>query len=186
MKYILTITIAILFFNCKPKLKIYDTYALMKDIHKRDDNFYVKDISKNYRHLKGNWQWTNELDTLIIEIKPIFKKKLGENYYPPKKNAFYDTNQINVKFIKNGEVIVDQINIEHENCLYVDHLGVNTNMFYVYERCTGPNYVKPILMFVGNDLLLINRWNEKEGVFIKKEGAYEVKIPRTITLKRML
>ena len=82
--------------------------------------------------------------------------------------------------------MIDQINTDYENCLYADHLGVYTNMFYVLERCIGPNYSPATLIYVGNDLLLINQWNEKEGVFIKKEGAYEVKIPRTITLKRML
>ena len=188
MKYILILLATILFFSCKPNLKIYDAHGLLKPIKIRKDNYYIKESNGSNTRLKGSWVWTNNNDTLLLKSTPIIKKKYGEDNLPtPKKNVYHDFNQISLKYVKDGKVIVDNLSSNDNNCLIANHLEVLTNMFYVYDKCSTDAYIEPpVLMFVGNDLLLINQWNEKEGVFIKKEGAYEVKIPRTITLKRML
>tara|TARA_R110000796_G_C14540824_1_gene432881 strand:- start:159 stop:722 length:564 start_codon:yes stop_codon:yes gene_type:complete len=175
----------LIFSGCSPKLKVYDVFGLMEDIKTKKDNYYIKDVHNYYDRLKGNWIWTNNNDTLILKSTRINKKRFGDNWLG-NKNTFYDTNEITYKYIKDGKEIIDQFNEnEPEGCLFADHLGIYTNMFYVYWRCGGFVVDPPVLLFIGNDLVLINKWNEEEGVFLEKEGKYKIIIPRTITLKRM-
>lgn len=158
----------------------------MKGVKLRDDNYYLKDESLSYEQLKGEWLWTNKSDTLTLKIVPIYKKKYDENIYSKRQNAYYDTALIQAKFSKQGDVIVNQISYpENDVCLFAQPLGIYTTMFYVYNKCRIGVFDQPVLMFAGNDLVLVNKWNEEEGVFFEKDGEYKIVIPRTITLKRL-
>jgi hypothetical protein len=156
----------------------------MKPVDKRKDNFYIKDFSGSNERLKGKWIWTNNKDTLVLKFTPIYKMKYDERVFNY-KNAYYDTNKINIKYIEKGNVLFD--NLEEgslENCLFANHLEILTTMFYLYNKCESGIFNHPVLMIVGNDLVLVNKWNEDMGVLIEGK-EYKVKIPRTFTLKRL-
>lgn len=186
MRSILTlIFISALLYGCGPKLKVYNQHALLVPINLKSDNFYTKDFSGSYERLKGAWMWTNNIDTLILKFTPIYKKKYNEKIFGY-KNAYYDTSQMAIKYMENSKVLVDDLNRSNsENCFYASHLEILTTMFYLYNKCVMGKFNHPVLMFTGNDLVLVNKWNEEEGVFLEKEGEYKIIIPRTITLKRM-
>ncbi|THV57608.1 hypothetical protein EZV76_14705 [Flagellimonas alvinocaridis] len=185
MKRFFILGTIVLFLGCNSNLKLYDQHALLKPIKRVKDDFYIKDFSNSYKRLEGNWVWGSGKDTLVLKFTPIFKKKYEENIFGY-KNAYYDTCLITLKYLSNGTEILNTLDkIRTENCLYAGHLEIITTMFYVYNKCRLGVFDQPVLMFAGNDLVLVNKWNEEEGVFFEKDGEYKIVIPRTITLKRL-
>ena len=180
------VLVSFLLFGCGPKLKVYSIHDLMKSRKIRNDDYYLKDKSRSYELLKGKWIWTNQADTLVVNIIPVYKKKYYNNKFGGKKNAYHDTAILELKFIESGSTIVDEFgSVKADSCLYASPLGIYTNMFYLYNRCRTGIYDHPILINIGGHLVLVNKWNGDEGALIEKEGEYKIVIPRTITLKRM-
>lgn len=185
MKRFLTICCVLFYMGCKPKLNIYNQHALLEPIKRSMDNSYTKDFSGSYDRLSGDWIWTEDHDTLVLNFKTIYKKKYEEKIFGY-KNAYYDTSQMTIKYFSDGKVKVDSVSKkETKPCFYVGNLEVLTTMFRLFNRCQTGVYDHPILMFAGNDLVLINKWSEEKDVFFEREGEYKIVIPRTITLKRM-
>lgn len=185
MRVFIIICLTILFFGCSPKLKVYSIHSLMEDKKIREDNFYLRDKSNTYERLKGTYLWSNGLDTLILKFTPIYKKKITGGHLNPPKNAFFDTNEIKLRHVKDGKVIFD--NFEHDYtkvCLYADHFGVYTTQFYFYNRCDGKPG-GPLILFLRDDILLVNQFVPDYYTLLKKEGEYEVVIPRNIVLKNI-
>tara|TARA_R110000868_G_C10775693_1_gene755091 strand:- start:84 stop:644 length:561 start_codon:yes stop_codon:yes gene_type:complete len=181
----LTILMAVvLFTGCSSKLKIYNLYGLMEDTKIKKDNYYLKDVHNYYKRLKGTWVWANKSDTLLFEINPVYKKRIPKMYPFDNRNTYYDINEISFKFISDNGLILNEYNSTNNNCLIASPMGIYTNKFYLYNSCYNQSG-SPILMYVGNDLVLIHDWNEEEGVFLEKEGEYKIIIPRIIILKRM-
>jgi hypothetical protein len=185
IRNLIILIVIILLASCSPKLKVYDIYGLMENIKIKKDNYYLKDTHNYYNRLKGHWVWVGGGDSLILKIKPVYKQKFNTNFFDS-TNTYQDINKINFKFVKDGDIITDLIDSKNQNnCFRASPMGIYTNMYYVYRYC-GEMVVDPtILMFVGNDLVLINKWNEEEGVFLEKDGEYKIVIPRIITLKRI-
>ena len=189
MKILKLLLCLLLFCACSPKLKIV---SIHKPTYKKElkNNFYLKDKSKSFERLSGKWIWSSDTDTLIIEATPIYKKPRLKNPFSHNSynnNAFYDTCILNVKYIKEGKIIVNNIGpSKRDSCLVVSPFKIQTNVFYLKNRCQKDNGSYLTLRGDNEQLFLISPYVIKERVLVKKEGKYEVVIPHSIVLDKVI
>ncbi|TVZ21791.1 hypothetical protein JM84_0671 [Dokdonia sp. Hel_I_63] len=186
MKILKLLFCILLFSSCSSKLKIIDIHKpTYKKISKKD--FYMKDKNRSFERLKGQWLWTNASDTLTLKITPKYKIKYDEKV-SHFENAYYDTADIEVKYIKNGITVYNDINKNNGQCLVPSPFKIHIDMFYLFNFCNlrsnSPSYL--IFMAGGNSLSLLSPYVENEKVLLKKEGEYEVVIPHSIVLDRVM
>ena len=150
-------------------------------------NFYLKDKNKSFERLSGEWLWTNTSDTLILQITPRYKEKYDEKV-SGYRNAYYDTAIIKVKYTKNGITIYDDLEKDIDKiCLKPYTFKILTDFFYLKNLCTkafSNSYI--VFMKGGKSLSLFTNHAKKEKVLLKKEGEYEVVIPNSIILDKVI
>ncbi|TVZ21797.1 hypothetical protein JM84_0677 [Dokdonia sp. Hel_I_63] len=185
MKILKLLFCIFLFYSCSSKIKIID-------IHKTTDNenlkknYYLKDKNRSFERLSGKWLWSNNIDSLIIEATPFYKKR-RQSPVRDYENVFYDTCILNVKYVKKGETIIDNIGpSKGDSCLVVSPFKVQTNVFYLKNRCQKDNGSYLALRGDNEQLFFISPYVKQERVLVKKEGEYEVVIPHSIVLDRVM
>ncbi|AEE18976.1 hypothetical protein Krodi_0992 [Dokdonia sp. 4H-3-7-5] len=185
MKILKLLFCILLFSSCSSKLKIINIHTPTSGMNLKK-NFYLKDKA-TFTRLKGEWLWTNASDTLTLKIIPKYKIKYDEKV-SHFENAYYDTAIIEIKYIKNGITIFNSIdNKTDEVCLKVTPYKIYTDIFYLNNFCKevlDTSYL--IFMDGGDSLSLLNPALEKENVLLKKEGEYDVVIPNSIMLDRVM
>ena len=183
MKILKLLFCIFLFYSCSSKLKIINIHTPTYGMNLKK-NFYLKDKA-TFTRLKGEWLWTNASDTLTLKIIPKYKIKYDEKV-SHFENAYYDTADIEVKYIKNGITVYNDKN--NGRCLVPSPFKIQIDMFYLFNFCNlrsnSPSYL--IFMAGGNSLSLLSPYVENEKVLLKKEGEYEVVIPHSIVLDRVM
>lgn len=185
MKKILKLLmVSFLFCACSSQVKTINMHTSLSNKNLKK-NFYLKDENRSFERLKGTWVWTSKKDSLIIESIPIYKKPYDKtlNTY---ENAYYDSGVLNVRYVKDGEVILDRIGKKTtKNCLIISPFKVQTNVFYLNNFCKKDNGSYLILRGDNEQLFLVSPYTEKEKVLLSKDGEYEIVIPHSIVLDRI-
>lgn len=180
------IFIASILSSCSPKLKVYRIHVPRYGKKKLTKNFYMKDHGRSFENLKGTWMWSNSTDTLTLKIKPYYKKPYESKIFDY-ENAFYDSSSIKMKYVKNGKIVFDNLDEDIlDSCLYARTFEIHTDMFYLNNRCNS-KFTGAYLIFMNdfNGLSLLGRATDRT-VLLKKENEYEVVIPNSIILDRII
>jgi len=198
-RYIYFSLIFILISCASNKIKVFNLHSVKRE-GPRIKNYYLKDLNRSFETLKGVWKWNDERDTLVLKIVPKYKvpyqtdskdfkindqerKKFNSNSFFEKKNTFYDKADILIKYIKDGEIIIDQIlTNDFSSELEVLNFDVYTKWYHVRKnkRMLGSFQ----LLFDHNSLDFISFFPE-ETVILSENKDKEIEVPRSFLMKRV-
>ena len=126
--------------------------------------------------------WVNKSDSLILKFKSNFKKPLEGC-----ENCFYDTSIMTIKYIENGKIIFNNLNVKaDENCFLVKTTINNTNMFHLDNFCKSHTDSYLIFMRGVKSLCLLSPFVERNRRLLKTEDGAEIVIPNSIILDRVV
>ena len=180
--YILILSTLLISCNSS-KLKIYNIHSVKSPLFSKNNNFYKKDSNRSFESIRGTWEFSQKKDTLILKIKPFYKKEMDSLIFNCKK-CFYDGAIANIKYIKDNKVIVDNLTNKNYEALEITNFDVYIDYFHVSKH-NESGILSTLYLLTPNELQLTSRYVENLKSLIYHEEKDIVEFPKSFIMKRL-